>query len=316
MKHLITLLLAATMLSGCEQQQANNSTATAPVRPKGQVNIPGTRLYILPPPNFKVSSSFPGLERDKASAIQVMDIADGSFYTNAASFNRAGFENRGAEVLDYKDTTVNRFPAKYAYIKGEAGTKSYMVTFGDSSFCVLVSALVPIDEKDEGADQIKKSLFAMTYDKGLRVDPFATAPFVLDDRNAKFKFLKFAANMYLYTPRTPNGNEQENAPAITVMVLPNDPSTSLSAMADLMVKTLGKYGLTNPDVRNKKAVQVNGKEGIECEIYGLMQDRKALFYQLVVRGPNNSVLVQGIVPEQLPIGLKDVKEFAHTIRLK
>ena len=316
MKYLIPFLLAAATLTTCGPQQTQNSSPVAPASTQGRVNVPGTRLFVVPPPGFHVSTSFTGLERDEQTAIQITDLVGGSFYTNAATFDRAGFEAQGAQVLDYRDTTINNFPAKYVCVQGSASSKSYGLAFGDSTFCVLAFSLVPLEESAASVQKIKQALFTMTYDKALKVDPFATAPFTLDDRNAKFKFFKFTGNMYMYMPDTTAHKAADNAPMVTVVALPKDPAMDLPGLAALMVSTLEKYGLTDAEVRHQTPVQVSGQPGIESEVYGTMKGKKALFYQLILLNADHSFLVQGVIPEQLPASLRDVREFAHTIRLK
>src|SRR6185437_8399292 len=66
------------------------------------INIPGTRLYIIPPPGFIVSKTFLGLQKGENSMINIMDLIGGNFNTNTATFNKEEFEKKGAKVFDFK----------------------------------------------------------------------------------------------------------------------------------------------------------------------------------------------------------------------
>ena len=93
MKHLFFLLLFGVALTGCGPRQPDtfDKSPTA----NGRVNIPGTRLFIAPPADFKVATNFIGLEHADNSSFQVMDLVGGNFYTNAGTFSREEFEARG-----------------------------------------------------------------------------------------------------------------------------------------------------------------------------------------------------------------------------
>ena len=314
MKHLFFLLLFGVALTGCGPRQPDtfDKSPTA----NGRVNIPGTRLFIAPPADFKVATNFIGLEHADNSSFQVMDLVGGNFYTNAGTFSREEFEARGAQVLDYKDTTISSFPAKYAHIQGEPTTQAFMITFGDTTFSTMVMAMVPADAKPETLTQVERAMFSIRYDKELKVDPFATAPFVLDDRQSKYKFVKFSGNMYVYSANDPEQSPQPDAAVITVTPLPREEGASAASFADMITESLEKYGLTDKVTKNTSVEPVNGDDAYEVEIHGNMKGQKALFYELVVVHDERGVLVQGVIPEGLEANLPDIRRFARTIRFK
>src|ERR1700749_2945507 len=84
----------------------NNKKTTA------HINIPGTRVYIIPAAGFKPAISFTGIQKGAQSAINVYDLVGGDFYSNAAQFSKSDFLYRGIKVLDYRELTIDGYPAK------------------------------------------------------------------------------------------------------------------------------------------------------------------------------------------------------------
>src|ERR1700710_705897 len=104
----LTCLLLLVSLLGCHQDPgANIHPRISNTRTSQHINIPGTRLFIVPPPNFAVATNFVGLQKNDKAVINVYDLVGGDFYTNAATFNKAEFEKKGIKVFEYKEFSVN-----------------------------------------------------------------------------------------------------------------------------------------------------------------------------------------------------------------
>src|SRR5215831_4642741 len=154
------------------------------------INIPGTRLFIIPPPNFSTAKGFIGLQDGKNSILNVMDLVGGNYNTNAATFSKEEFEKKGAKVFDYKEIRVGGFPAKYISMQGDATTKEYALVFGDTTFSTMIIAAYPATDENTGKEIIS-SLNSICYDKSIKIDPLTTANFSIDDKDSKFKFFKY-----------------------------------------------------------------------------------------------------------------------------
>ncbi|XZF16179.1 hypothetical protein ACTHGU_08575 [Chitinophagaceae bacterium MMS25-I14] len=111
-KLLYLLLLISVTACGQASNERINQEIKNSKTPK-HINIPGTRLYIVPPPGFKVARMYCRLEQGDKSMFNIYDIVGGNFYTNGEGFSKQGFEQKGAKVLDYRELKVNGYPAKY-----------------------------------------------------------------------------------------------------------------------------------------------------------------------------------------------------------
>ena len=284
-------------------------------RTSKHVIIPGTRLYIIPPKDFLLSYSFLGFQKGTNTLINIIDLPGGNFYTNAATFNKSEFENKGARVFEYKEIKVNGYPAKYLYMQGDPTAKSYALVFGDTTFSASIMAVFPVTDEQTGLD-ILNSLNSIWYDTTKKIDPFETANFGLDESVSKFKFSSFNANVYMYTK---DGKKRENIdiePLFLVVQIPKDNSMTSKSVADMMLGKIQQYGLTNPIVKNSSSEQINGYETFQMEVSGKMKNKNALMYYCVVSSADKAIVMQGLLPNGKTDDLKEFKKLATTVNVR
>lgn len=279
------------------------------------INIPGTRLYIIPPPNFKVATTFIGLQKGENSMLNIYDLVGGNFNTNAATFSKGEFERQGARVFDYKEIKVNGYPAKFIHMQGDASSKGYAIVFGDTTFSTMIMAAYPVTDENTGKE-IVKSLNTIWYDKNKKIDPFETANFSLNDKESKFKFFQYNANLYIYTVGGLDNKDNRDEPFIIVSQLPKDNTMTSKSIADAMIAKAQQYGLTNPDVRNISTEKINGYDTYQAEVFGQMQGKSSVIYQCVTTKGDKAIVIQGIAKSDLETNVQDFKKIASTIQLK
>ncbi|MCO6163003.1 hypothetical protein [Flavobacterium sp. NRK F7] len=146
----------------------------------GYINIKGTRLFILPPKGFKESKTIIGLEKDENTMIQVMDLIGGNYESNALTYTKSKFEEKGITVLNFEELKIDGYKAKMAHIKGQDGYESLQVVFGDNTFSAMVMCLFLTQDRNEILPEIKASLLKIKYDTNLKVDPFASSAFKVE----------------------------------------------------------------------------------------------------------------------------------------
>lgn len=298
---------------------AHGQTSTDKIKPvidnaktSQHVNVPGTRLYIIPPPGFKTMTNFTGLQKGETSMVQVYDLVGGNFYKNAADFTKARFEKDGINVFDYQEIKVNGYPAKYIAMQSQPAAKTYAMVFGDTSFSTMIMAACPATDAVTDKEIIN-SLNTICYDKNKKIDPFETANFSLDEKVSRFKFFRYNINMYIYMIDGVEDTEDKNAPGLIVMQLPKDNTNSLQDIANIMI---GKYALANQQIKNSSFNKINDYDAYETEVYGEVQGNTALIYLCVVAKDDKAIVVQGIAKKDLESNLQEFKKLAHTIKMK
>ncbi len=302
--------------TSCNQKQSNGAVTNTQAQPKTtkHINIPGTRLYVIPPPAYKLAGSFIGLERDSTALVNVFDLVGGNFYTNAATYTREGFERKGVEVFHYEGTRIAGFPAKYIVMAGEPGFKVSGLVFGDSSFSVAVMANYP--ETDVNAESEITSIFnSIIYDKTSTVDPFANAGFTLDDSQSLFRFAQFSAGMYIYSAggKRPAGNPDE--PVIMVTSVPSD-GKNAREISRLFIEKASEYGAGLLTVRNESDDALNGYNASQAELWGNHEGDTILIYQCVVVREDRAVSIQAIARKNGAMYLPEIKKLINTFQFR
>ncbi|MBO9205137.1 MULTISPECIES: hypothetical protein [Niastella] len=279
------------------------------------VNIPGTRLYMVPPANYTVSQTPAGLRKGETAGITVTDLVNGNYYTNAASFNKAGFVQRGIKTFEFQEIKVNGYPAKYVSLQGDANARMYWLVFGDSSFSTMVMGVYPVGDLTSGKE-ILSALNTIYYDKNEKIDPFAAAAFSLDDSQSKFKFFQFSTNMYVYTVGGMDNKNDPDAPFLVLTQMPIEKGMNAKNVGDMMLSKLEGYGLTHTQIKNASSERINGYDAYEAEVHGQMHDKNSIMYQCVIANGDNVISMQGVAKDNFDKNIADFKSLAHTIKIK
>ena len=186
---------------------------------KTHVNIPGTRVFLVPPKGFKISSTFKGLEKGDITRIEVTDLDGTNFSITAPTFSKDQIEQAGYPVLEFKELTVNGFPAKMAFLRGRNSIRVYGFVFGDSTFSTIIWAVF---DGREGAtrDQVRRALLSVYYDTSMNLNSYAPAVFTLDDSKSKFKFAKSEDGRNIYSLRGIAKKDYKDEPYVVAVNLP------------------------------------------------------------------------------------------------
>jgi hypothetical protein len=307
------LLLSLTACGQTSTIQINENISNT--KTNKHINIPGTRLYLIPPPGFKVASTFIGLQKGETSIFNIYDLVGGNINTNAATFNKAEFEKQGAKVFDFKEIKVDGFPGKYIHMQGDASAKSYSIVFGDTTFTTMIMTIYPVGDEKTG-NEIISSLNTIYYDKDKKIDPFETANFTLDDKVSKFKFFRYSANLFIYTVDGTEHKEDKDAPVILVSQLPKDNTMTAKSIAEMMISKAQQYGLTNIELKNTTTDKINGYEAYQTEVHGQMQGKPGLLFYCVLTKKDKAIALQGISKKDNQANIEEFKKLANTVRIK
>lgn len=310
---LLALFFIITFQTYAQSQQNKEEIITE--KTDQHINIPGTRLFIIPPNGFEPSNSFTGLQKGENSAIQVYDLVGGNYNTNAKTFSKEGFENRGVTVQEYKELIVNGFPAKYALIQGDPSANTINLVFGDTTFSTMVLAIYPSYENSV-EKEIKEAIQSIYYDKEMIVDPFVSAKFTLDDSKSIFKFAKSTSGLFLYSIGGVDKQSYEDEPFVMVSTFPKESSMTAESVALLMQNSLKSNGLTIDELKNKVTSKLDGKPTYEEEIHGTLNGQKSIIYQLIVEDEEKIISLQGILKSELDKNLIEIKKLSKTLKLK
>lgn len=278
------------------------------------VRIPGTRVYVIPPKGFKLATNFIGLTDDKNSMIQIFDLNNGNFYSNARNFNQENFEMKGIKVFESKIFQMNQCPAKYLFLQGNEYMKAHEMIFGDSTFSVMLNGLYDTSN-DEIGKEVKKCIFSAVYDKNIKIDELETAPFMLDGSNSKYKFAKQAGGMYIYSLNGVVKESYEDEPYLIITILPVSTEYTLKMVSEFSLGSLERLGFSPKETNLLYQGKINGYEAYEAVTSGDLKNEKRLMYHLVITHGDQIVFIQGSSHNDTE-NLTEFQEIARSIKFK
>lgn len=302
MKQLITLLLLLATAP---------ATSARDRKPK-QVNIPGTHVFISPPPGYVVASNFTGLHNGK-NVIQVVEARQA--FKAADDFNREDMERKGARIIDFRDTTFEGYPACFVLMQGNPKIRTEILVFGDSSFTLMAMGMFPPDD-DSTEAAIRKSMFSISYNKKFKVDYLAAARFTLDDSRSRLKFSTYSGSLYLYT----NGGvpqQDPDSPLVMINVIPFDSTTmTATSVGKSMVTSLEATGFTGTEYAYESAEPMNGYKSYEAEVYGRQNGKRCLLYIFVSIKNATIVRFEGKATSHFEANVMEFKALVRTMKHK
>ena len=279
------------------------------------VNIPGTRLSIIPPAGYKLSKSFKGLEKSKDVFIKVYDPFNTNYVKYAQTFTRESLENGGSEVQEYKKTTVSGLPAKFAALQNNSGGKSYFLVFGDSSFSVMLVGACPAN-RDTDELQLKAALMSVTYSKSMKMDPLAGTFFNLDDKNSSYRFAKCKNDFYIYSDNGVVTDKYSGESIISVLPFTSEYTMGDETIARAILSSYQQYGITEPKTKKETQVQVGALNAMEAEINAKVDNKKAVIYRLTLVDGKKAILIMGIATSDFDKNMDSFRNLAHTAKFK
>lgn len=303
MNKIYILILFTFTLISCKEEE------------KKRVNIPATKVFIEAPQDFKLSKSIIGLEKGTNAIIQISDLVGGNFDSNSRDFSKKGFEDRGVKVFEYKEFKLDGYQAKYIHMQGQDNQEAMNVVFGDSTFCDMVMAIFPANDKTT-ADQIKKAIFSIKYNKELKVDYLNLAFFKVNNNKSKFKFAQASGNMFTYSTGGVVKKSYENEPMFLITPLPGDSGLTKKELSESIFNGLIQNSFIVLEEKNIKTERVNGYDAYEIEVYGFLKGKKVLVYLLVLRNENKALALEGVAYSDFDNELIGFKEIAHNVVFK
>ncbi len=309
---LLTFVFCLTLFSCTQNNEKSNDLTTH--KTDKHINIPGTRLFIVPSRGFEISKSLIGLQKGDSCMIQIYDLIGGDFYSNAKNVSKKAFEEKGLKVLDYYEFQLNGYPAKYCHLQGANNILSHQLIFGDSTFCVMVLGAYPVGQ-DENGDEIKESIFSIFYDKSTLVDPMATALFSVDDSKSKFKFHESSSNMFSYT-LDGKKNSDRHSPLVVISQIVRDQDMTFESISEMLKIGLEQNGFIMNEIESQGMKSINGKEVYEKVFIGYFNVKKVKVYQLIFMTSNQWVTFTGLTYSDNENNMNEFKKLSATLKIK
>lgn len=134
------------------------------------VDIPGTKIRMLPPEHFIVSEAIPGLIHPGSSTtVQVQEVVGTSYVMIQQAMTPEHFESQGVTLISTTDVEMDNGMGGVLYLV-EFTVKGYdyerlMLFAGDYNNTIWINANYPKSAKNILQDVITKSLLTAQYSK-------------------------------------------------------------------------------------------------------------------------------------------------------
>lgn len=310
-----SLLLIALLFFGEIPFVNAQSPNEKPVGAITTINIPGTHIYIDPPPGYKISGSFKGIEKDKATFIKVYDPYNTDYIKYAPAFTRETLENSGSEVQEYKRLNISGFPGKYASVENNAGGITSFLVFGDSSFSAMLMASCTASN-DSDMDQIKAAFLSVKYNKNLKIDPLSGTFFHINDTNSAYRFAKCSNDYYVYSSGGALKDGYSGESIVSILPFTSEYSVGDETIATAITSSYQQYGITDTKIKKEAQVQVGTLNAMEVEVDARIDNKKAVLYRLTLIDGKRAVLVLGIATSDFDKNMDAFRSLAHTVTFK
>lgn len=280
------------------------------------INIKGTRIYIIPPKDFKESKKMVGLEKNDNCIIQIMDLVGGNFESNTATYKKSEFEKKGLTVLDFEELKIDGYSALFSNVKGNDANEMVNVIFGDNTFSVMIIAIYPSSSRNELFPEIKKSFLKIKYNKSLVVDPFAASTFIVEKNDSKFKFAKASANMFLFPENGTVKDSYENEPMVMITSFAIDKTFTKELVMQSCINGIIQQGDIKKETKNVSEKSINGYDTLQAEHYFERKSKTKLTYITILIKNDIAIAFYGMAETKFDENLLEFKKIANKIRIK
>lgn len=317
MKILSLVLLISLFLSG---SFANARSLTQQAQPQ-LVKVPGTKVSIAPPANFKPSAQFPGFgDEENGSSIMITELP--APYTQVADgFTKEALATRGMRLLSRKEISLNGRPALLLHVMQVLQSIAYlkwMVVTGNEKETALITATFPERLKAQFSSELERSSLSARWDAEAEIDPLAGLNFSFKD-DPSLKFARRVSNMALLTKDGALPGKPTNEPLFIL-------ASSFSQLTILDIKKFAEERLMRIEnvsgiaIKKQYDVTIAGMQGSEIIAEGEWKDlpkAPMTFYQVLLIDGKNYFLMQGFAPrEEQGKYLTIFKRIAQSFRKK
>ncbi len=277
------------------------------------VRIPQTKVYIVPPPDFKVANDFIGLIKNENICILLLHISNRKYEVAAQSLSEDKLTSIGFKVMGAQEAKLNSYQYKKIIAENRQARKFIFFILGDDSFSINITVFGLEQCNETQQNQIEAALLSIVYHEKEEVNYLAETPFELDDSQSAFKFQKTEANTLYYTLKEPSNSM---FPYFVVFGFRRDNSASLADIADIFFQEYSKTHTSSFETKHIVHGSINGYEAYQVEKELKANDKQSLYYQVIVANEVYVVVMTGVCDSEHEQYLAEFEKLIKTIKIK
>ncbi len=332
----IILFLFICNLTSCDVKQkpnknitSDNDTQSAPAlnipdkvevnKDKGQIQLPGTHLFVSQPEGFKLLPEMVRLQKSDDVYIHFVETFGVSYYERKPDVMKAFDDAKDLGLIPYlqKEFKLGDYDAFIIY---GADNKPYLdqivMMFGDNDFSVMIAgALIRNDNKSK--QQIADALQTIYVDKSAKVDYESLSNFTIDLSKSDFKFNRNMSSIFYYTKG--GAGDPLNDPFLDqIMVMPL-PAVTYEKRVEFAEDVLPRYarsGMTPVSEVSRKEVEINGMKGYEITFDTNYMNKPMKVYILVTGDNKATISYTGMANNDIDKTFKQIEQISKTLKSK
>lgn len=300
----------------------NDSTKETPNNIAGnRLQIPGTKVSLIPPPGFSKADRFPGFFlREADSSIMITEMP-GPYNEITKGFNKIDLSARGMSLIEKNNVSVCGKNSLLLNIAQTAHNKLYekwIVIFGNENETYLVTATFPQELRDKLSNSLRSSILTTQCTADTEKDPFEGLNFSISSSPK----MKFAKRMGYNIMMTKDGSfPVKNKTDPTLIAAP-------SLSQDLVIEDKKSFAirrvqqiatLKNIEIDEIKSITIDNLFGYEITAKGTDKYHGGTnyAYQVILFGETDYFIILGIVTDGEKVDyLPTFQQIAMTFKQK
>jgi hypothetical protein len=157
------------------------------------VAVKGTQIFLSPPDGFTEATNFPGFQNPSLGASIVATQISGPYEAVKRGFTPEQMKEKGMTLLKRETIRLNKMDAElltitqYAPAHGFDFLKFALILKAGPASTIMVNGNLPVSQKEELGEKLRKSVLSVYIDKSVPVDPFSSVDFTVDLSTTRFK---------------------------------------------------------------------------------------------------------------------------------
>jgi len=293
MRRSFTLLLSMLALAGAARAR-QEATSERPIR------VAGTRVSLVPPPDFVPSERFTGFAREgDGASIVVLEMPVPAAEATPALADSAALSKRGMVLLGKEQAVSDggHDGLLFHYRQAAAGLqyRKWMFVAGDAKRVLMVTASFPEEAGEALSAALKRSVLSTRWHRGEGVAAAEGLSYSISE-GGPLKLASRVSNNLLFTPGGTVPVKSVEEPYFVA-----GPSTFPVEIRDRKAFSASRLlridGVTDIGAAEPKVITVDGLEGYEIVTAGkdVKSGEPVTVYQVTLFEGSMYYLMQGIV---------------------
>jgi hypothetical protein len=272
----------------------------APMRKEaGTQLVPGTKVLLVPPPNFPLIASIGRFEKDPDDFIEVSESESSSYYKRKSHIDRIIDLAKTKGLKLYYEKEFNYGPYR-AYIvfgpENNPDKDQIVLVLGNDNFVTTIAGQF-LKGDVSTRKMVYQAIMTAFIDTSIKPDLSVFARYTLDLSGTSFKFCTHSAKSYYYTVEG-TGDPESNLVLSQILVTELPPMNE-KAIRQYAINALDNYSQLGYTIHSQqqKDTSINGNFAAEIIFHASFEGKPNSVYQLVTGNAKAAVLFCGIAFE-------------------